>query len=104
MVEVKWTNQSIEDINNIADFIAKDSVKYARLQVNTFFDTCKILEQFPYAGRVVPESGKENIRELKVGSYRIIYLIINQGTIDILTIRHSHRILKIKNLGKGKAS
>jgi toxin ParE1/3/4 len=102
MVEVKWTNQSIEDINNIAEFIAKDSVKYARLQVNIFFDTCLILEQFPNAGRIVPEAGEENTRELIVGSYRIIYHIISPNRIDILTVHHSHRILKIKNIKRKK--
>jgi toxin ParE1/3/4 len=102
MVEVKWTNQSIDDIGNIAEFIAKDSVKYARLQVSIFFETCKILEQFPNAGRIVPEKGKENIRELIVGSYRIIYQIISLEKIDILTVHHSHRILKIKIGGKRK--
>lgn len=98
MVEVKWTNQSIDDINNIAEFIAKDSVRYARLQVKIFFDACKILEQFPNAGRIVPEAGKENIRELIIGSYRIIYNIISPDSIDILTVHHSHRTLKIKTI------
>lgn len=36
MVEVKWANQSIEDINNIAEFIEKDSIRYPRLQVRIF--------------------------------------------------------------------
>jgi len=100
MVEVKWTDQSIDDINNIAEFIAKDSVKYAQLQVRIFFETCKILEQFPNTGRIVPEKGKENIRELIVGSYRIIYHIISVEYIDILTVHHSHRILKLKTIRK----
>ncbi len=102
MVEVKWTEQSIEDINNIAEFISKDSVKYARLQVNIFFETCKILEQFPNAGRIVPETGKVNIRELIVGSYRIIYQIVTPGLIDVLTVHHSHRILKISSIRRKK--
>ena len=80
----------------------KDSVKYARVQVNIFFETCKVLEQFPNAGRIVPETGKANIRELIVGSYRIIYSIINSEMIDILTVHHSHRILKIKTIRKRK--
>jgi toxin ParE1/3/4 len=100
MVEVKWTNQSIDDINNIAEFIAKDSVKYAELQVATFFETCKILEQFPKIGRIVPEVGKENIRELITGTYRIIYVVRNPLMIDILTVHHSHSIINFKKLRK----
>ena len=33
MVKIIWTDQSIEDINSIADFIAKDSLKYAKMVV-----------------------------------------------------------------------
>lgn len=98
MVEVKWTNQSIDDINSIAEFISKDSIRYAYLQVENFFETSKILEQFPNVGRIVPEVGKENIRELILGSYRIIYIILSLHRIDILTVHHSYRMLKIKGI------
>jgi len=36
---------------------------------------------------------KQNIRELIEGNYRIIYLIINDERIDILTVHHSARDL-----------
>jgi len=32
MVKIIWTDQAIEDINNIAEFIAKDSEKYAKIE------------------------------------------------------------------------
>lgn len=38
MVKVNWTLQSISDITNIADFIAKDSERYAQIQVGRFFE------------------------------------------------------------------
>ena len=95
MVVVRWTNQSINDIQNIAEYISKDSLKYARIQVNTFFGRCKILEKFPLSGRVVPEVENENIRELIVGTYRIIYLIRSEKMIDILTVHHSYKLLKL---------
>ncbi len=95
MVEVKWTNQAIEDINNIAEYISKDSKKYARIQVNNFFKRTEVLAEFPYSGRIVPEAGNENIRELIIGSYRIVYHIISKTNIDILTVHHSYRLLKL---------
>ncbi len=42
MVEIKWTEQSIDDINNIAEFIGKDSIKFAKIQVQLFFDKTEI--------------------------------------------------------------
>ena len=55
MVKVNWTTQSIEDIRSIAEFIAKDSSKYANLQVDLFFANAQLLENFPTAGRIIPE-------------------------------------------------
>jgi toxin ParE1/3/4 len=93
MVEVIWTIQSIEDIENIADYIAKDSEKYAQIQVQDFFEAAKILEEFPNAGRIVPELNDKEIREIIVGFYRIIYHILTKEKIEILTVYHSYRLL-----------
>jgi toxin ParE1/3/4 len=93
MAEVRWTNQSLDDINNIAEFIAKDSVRYATLQVERFFELSEILEQQPNAGRVVPEFHDETLRELILGNYRLIYLLVSKDRIDILTVHHSRRLL-----------
>ena len=41
MVEVRWTPQSIEDIENIGKFIAKDSTRFAEIQVEDFFESEK---------------------------------------------------------------
>jgi toxin ParE1/3/4 len=94
MVAITWTPQSLEDIDNIAAFISIDSIKYANIQVDTFFTSTEILETNPKAGRIVPEYNKENVRELIVGSYRIIYRIKNTTSIEILTVHHSSRLLK----------
>jgi toxin ParE1/3/4 len=72
MAEIRWTPQAIEDIENIAKYIANDSPKYAAIQVEEFFDTALILVDFPHSGRIVPEIGNKNIRELIVGFYRLI--------------------------------
>ena len=94
MVEVKWTLQSLEDMENIAAYISKDSSKYASLQINRFFEAAVILETFPKTGRIVPETRNKNIRELIVGVYRIIYLIKTTKRIDVLLVFHSRRLLK----------
>ncbi len=94
MVEVKWTNQSLDDINSVAEFIAKDSVRFAKIQSQRFFDRAEILINLPQTGRIVPEVNDDAIRELILGNYRIIYRIISDLRIDILTIHHSSRLLK----------
>ena len=93
MVKINWTVQAITDIENIADFIAKDSERYARIQVNRFFETVEILETNPKIGRLVPEFNHETIRELVLGNYRIVYHLVSENLIDILTVHHSKRLL-----------
>jgi addiction module RelE/StbE family toxin len=93
MVEIKWTDFAIENLNDIGDYIEKDSFRYAEIVVNSLFDATDILEQHPLAGRTVPEFDNKNIRELIRGSYRIVYKILNESRIDILTIHHSAQLL-----------
>jgi len=49
MVEIKWTDFAIENLNDIGDYIEKDSFRYAEIVVNSLFDSTDILEQ-PCAG------------------------------------------------------
>jgi len=83
----------LNDIKNIAQFIEKDSLKYARIQVRRFFNKVEILKNHPYAGRIVPEINRDSVRELIQGNYRIIYRIVSETLIDIITIHHSRRLL-----------
>ena len=94
MAEIRWTTQAIDDIANIADYIAKDSIRYATMQVELFFQSASILESFPKAGKIVPETRKRNIRELPVGSYRLIYRIKSPVLIEIITVYHNRRRLR----------
>lgn len=94
MAEIKWTDQSLNDIENIAEFIAKDSEYYASVQVNRFFEETEILHQLPYSGRIVPEINNKDVREIISGNYRIIYKIVSSNRIDILTVHNSNRMIK----------
>ena len=97
MVQINWTLQAKNDLKAIAEYISKDSLQYAKFQVIKLKNRTKILKTQISSGRVVPEINQKNIRELISGSYRIIYKIVNENQIDILTIHHSSR-----NLNKRK--
>ena len=94
MVEVKWTDQALKDIDSIAAFIARDSENFAALMVQRFFEAAEILNTFPKSGRYVPEADNKKIREIIVGKYRIMYVILIAAHIDVLTVHHSARILR----------
>ena len=50
------------------------------------------LDTFPKIGRIIPEINQENIREISIYSYRIIYEI-NDQVIIILAIVHQRQVL-----------
>lgn len=95
MVKLIWTDQAINDLNDIGDYIAENFEKYAKLTIEKLFEKTNLLKTFPQAGRIVPEKNEENIRELIEGNYRIIYEIVSPNQINILTIYHSARNLKL---------
>ncbi|HUI33637.1 MAG: type II toxin-antitoxin system RelE/ParE family toxin [Dysgonamonadaceae bacterium] len=93
MVRINWTFQAKGDLKNIAEYISKDSKLYAKLQITRLKTRTRILKTQPRSGKIVPEINIDNIRELTEGSYRIIYKIVENNQIDILTIHHSARDL-----------
>ncbi|MEN9522372.1 MAG: hypothetical protein RL065_749 [Bacteroidota bacterium] len=93
MVEIKWTDFALNDLDEIGNYIALDSPRYASITVSELFNAPTILKKSSQVGRVVPEIGKEEFRELIKGNYHIVYKIISTTRIDILTVHHSKRLL-----------
>ena len=60
---------AIDDLNEIAEFISKDSPRYADLTVDKIFERTNVLKEHLAIGRIVPEIKKDNIRELIEGNY-----------------------------------
>jgi len=94
MVKVIWTESAISDLEDIGEFIAKDSVRYAEHTVTELFESTDILETHPNAGKKVPELNNNVIRELIRGSFRIIYHIADESKIEVLSVHRSSRLLR----------
>ena len=93
MVSVKWTYIALENLDDIGNYIGKDNIKYAKIVVRNLFTSANLFKRHPRLGRMVPEFDNPNIRELIRGSYRIIYRIIDEKHIDVVTVHHSARLL-----------
>ena len=72
---VQWTQTAKDDLQSIWDFIARDSVYYADKFIDELLSKPDILESLPRIGRVIPEIGDPDSREITHGSYRIMYII-----------------------------
>ena len=93
-----WSRRAVKDLEEIAEYISRDSESYARSVVRTILQKSRKLADFPFIGRMVPEFADESIREIFAYSYRIIYRIIyriKQNEIDIATVIHGKRQLEL---------
>lgn len=96
MVQVRWTNIALNDLKSVYEYISIDSIQYAKIQIIKLKHRTKILKVQPLLGKIVPEFNKDTFRELIEGNYRIIYKVVNDSQVDILTIHHSSRDLRKK--------
>jgi toxin ParE1/3/4 len=88
---VRWTDQAVDDLRAIREFIERDSPRYGRLVVERLFDATQRLESFPFSGRVVPELGRDDVREIVLGEYRIVYRLKGE-TAELITVFRSSRL------------
>jgi len=65
-----------------------------QLKTERFFSSAEVLVNQIRTGRIVPEIENESIRELILGFYRIIYRVVDENRVDILTIHHSRRSIE----------
>lgn len=83
------TNRARTNIDNIYNYIARDSITYANKTINNIYSIIQELKFFPYLGRYVPEISNKYYRERIYKNYRIIYRISeNSNTIYILFLYH----------------
>jgi toxin ParE1/3/4 len=90
VIKVLWTEQAQVDLVNIRDYIARDSSGYAEVVVDRIFEGVDRLAEFPLSGRLVPEVQDERMREVILGSYRIVYRV-RADVVEVLTVFHSSR-------------
>jgi toxin ParE1/3/4 len=90
---IAWSRRAVQDLDTITDYIAADSPAYAGVVLKNILNKTRILARFPRAGRKVPEFDDENVRELIVYSYRVIYRLQNDEAL-IVAVIHGKRILQ----------
>ena len=98
-MSVTWSREAGENLVDIEEFIARDSLERAIRFVDALIDhTEAILADNPGSGRGVPETGNPDIRELIYRGYRIVYRL-NGDNSEILTVFEGHRILRLNESG-----
>ncbi|WNG32393.1 type II toxin-antitoxin system RelE/ParE family toxin [Archangium minus] len=89
---VRWTHRAVEDLRAIGRYIAEDDPRAARQWIERLRQRAHEAASTPKAGRRVPEVDREDIREVLLRSYRIVYRVARDG-IEVLTVFEGHRLL-----------
>jgi len=85
-----WSESAWAGLEEGASYIVRDSPYYAASLVQKAKAIARSLRLFPERGRHVPEYNNPAVRELSVGTYRLIYRI-SGDQIVIVAFLHSAR-------------
>lgn len=88
---VVWTDFALRDLERIDDHIAQDNPSAAARWVQKLIATGETAGAAPLTGRVVPEKRRDDIREVLLRHYRIVYLV-RDSRIEILTVFEGHKL------------
>lgn len=97
MARISWHPDAVEDTAEIASFIARDSEPLAVLFVRRIVQSTARLRSFPRSGRLFPELEREDVREIVVGRYRLIYRLFNDD-VQIIAVGHGGRQIDARSL------
>jgi len=91
-LKIKWSPRAASNLEEICNYIAKDSEYYSILFAKKIINIVKAIPQFPKSGRIVPEYKDDSLREKIHGSYRIVYRL-KADVVEIVAICHGSRSL-----------
>lgn len=92
-MKIIWSPLAVEQVQDIALYIALDKPSVAVLWAEKIFSSVEILTEFPKSGRIVPEINRNEIREIVQGNYRVIYKI-KPKEILVLVVKSYRQQLK----------
>jgi len=93
MAQVIWTESALQDLIEVAEYIALDKVAAANKLIRKIFSSTDRLQKFPKSGRKVPEIQDSRYLEIIVNPCRIFYRI-EKDKIYILFVMRSERKLR----------
>jgi plasmid stabilization system protein ParE len=89
-LRVIWSYAAVDDLEGAAEYLHRDSPSFSSSFVLRALEAGRSLSDFPERGRVVPELKNDNIREIFLYSYRLIYRV-EKDKVSILGLIHGRR-------------
>jgi toxin ParE1/3/4 len=94
MAQIIWTKSALNELNEIAEYIALHNPIAASHLVEKIFTKIERLEQFPESGRTPPELLQFGYREVVIPPCRIFYRIANDTVYIVHTCREERDLQK----------
>ena len=92
MNRIEWSAAARQDLRDIRAHIARDSAQYARRFVDRIKAAVQGTQRFPAAAARVPDWDREDVREIFVGQYRILFRF-DEDVVYVLAVIHAARRL-----------
>jgi len=93
MARLVWTEPALDDLDEIAEYIALDDPRAAARYVRKVFDRVERLELHPKSGKRPAELAGTQYREVVVPPCRIFYRL-DGDMVYILYVMRSERLLR----------
>jgi len=91
---VRWTAHAKAQLRHIHNYIAEDSLLYAKRVTEALVQRTVDLDTLPRKGKIVSELNEEVIRERSLYSYRILYEIKSADLVVVLALIHKRQHLE----------
>ena len=89
--KVIWSDDAIADLAAIVRHIAADNPSAALRIGQAILGSTRLLDEFPMSGRMLPEEGKESVREVIHAPYRVIDELPESDVVVVLRVWHAAR-------------
>jgi addiction module RelE/StbE family toxin len=90
-MKLLWTDRAKRDLLAISSYIARDNPQAARTWVERLRARARQAAEMPLAGRIVPERTHQELREVILRNYRIVYRVFKDA-IHVITVFEGHRL------------
>jgi addiction module RelE/StbE family toxin len=100
-MKLRWTDRARRDLGEIARYISADNPSAARRWIDVLRARARSAVEFPLIGRVVPEMANDELREILVGAYRIVYRVVGDAVV-VVTVFEEHRLLNPEDIPKSR--
>lgn len=94
MAEIIWTEPALNNLNEIAEYIALNNSVAAKNLVQTVFDKVTRLEEHPESGKIPAELPHFSYREIIINPCRIFYKLENKCVYILHVMRQEQDLRK----------